>query len=117
MALVSDIAEMYLRIKVPPEDRPYQRFQKSEERPDVYEFSSVVFKTNSSPFQAQLVAKHLLRQTNGNPKMTSLPTDHQRATNTRSGTFHGKSQCCLLGPYTIRAKMLLQEMWTAGCVK
>lgn len=48
VAIVCDIAEMYiyLRIKVPQEDRPYQQFLwrdvKPEEKPDVYEFSSVV---------------------------------------------------------------------------
>ncbi|XP_061190177.1 uncharacterized protein LOC133198039 [Saccostrea echinata] len=61
VALVCDIAEMYLRIKVPLEDRPYQRFlwhdMMLDARPDVYEFSSVVFGINSSPFQVQLVAQ------------------------------------------------------------
>lgn len=56
MALVCDIAEMYFRIKVPQEDRPYQQFLwrdvKQEKKPNVYEFSSVVFGINSSPFQA-----------------------------------------------------------------
>ncbi|XP_062566818.1 uncharacterized protein LOC134229116 [Saccostrea cucullata] len=61
VALVCDIAEMYLRIKVPVEDRSYQRFlwrdMMLDARPDVYEFSSVVFGMNSSPFQAQPVAQ------------------------------------------------------------
>ncbi|XP_065941558.1 uncharacterized protein [Magallana gigas] len=61
VAIVCDIAEMYLRIKVPQDDRPYQQFLwrdvNTEEKPDVYEFSSVVFGINSSPFQAQFVAQ------------------------------------------------------------
>uniref|UniRef100_A0A8W8P1X9 CCHC-type domain-containing protein n=1 Tax=Magallana gigas TaxID=29159 RepID=A0A8W8P1X9_MAGGI len=61
VAIVCDIAEMYLKIKVPQEDRPYQQFLwrdvNTEEKPDVYEFSSVVFGINSSPFQAQFVAQ------------------------------------------------------------
>lgn len=52
---------MYLRSTVPQEDRPYQQFLwrdvKPSEKPDVYEFSSVVFGINSSPFQAQFVAQ------------------------------------------------------------
>lgn len=46
---------------VSQEDRPYQQFLwrdvKPEEKPDVYEFSNVVFRINSSPFQAQFVAQ------------------------------------------------------------
>ena len=62
VALVCDIAEMYLRIEVAPEDRPFHGFlwkdldlQKS---PEEYEFGSVVFGVNSSPFLAQFVTQH-----------------------------------------------------------
>ena len=57
VALMCDIAEMYLRIEVAPKDRPYQRFLwrtlNQERAPDEYEFNRVVFGVNSSPFQAQ----------------------------------------------------------------
>ena len=64
VALMCDIAEMYLRIEVAPKDRPYQRFLlrtlNQERAPDEYEFNRVVFGVNSSPFQAQFVAqKHV----------------------------------------------------------
>ena len=61
VALMCDIAEMYLRIEVAPKDRPYQRFLwralNQERAPDEYEFNRVVFGVNSSPFQAQFVAQ------------------------------------------------------------
>ncbi|XP_052710974.1 uncharacterized protein LOC128185417 [Crassostrea angulata] len=67
VAIVCDITEIYLRIKVPQEDGPYQqflwRYVKPEEKPDVYEFSNVVFGINSLPLQAQFVA-HTHAETN-----------------------------------------------------
>ena len=59
VAIVCDIAEMYLRIGILPEDKPYHRFlwrgTNQNRTPDVYEFDRVVFGVNSSPFQAQFV--------------------------------------------------------------
>lgn len=59
VAVVCDIAEMYLRIGIAPEDKPYHRFLwrgiSQNRPPDVYEFDRVVFGVNSSPFQAQFV--------------------------------------------------------------
>ncbi|CAC5419849.1 unnamed protein product [Mytilus coruscus] len=61
VALVCDIAEMYLRIKIASDDRPFHRFlwhsMKTDQVPEEYEFNSVVFGKNSSPFQAQLVSR------------------------------------------------------------
>ncbi|CAC5424074.1 unnamed protein product [Mytilus coruscus] len=52
---------MYLRIKIGPDDRPFHRFlwrsMKTEQVPEEYEFNSVVFGVNSSPFQAQFVSR------------------------------------------------------------
>ena len=54
VALVCDIAEMYLRIGIAAEDKPYHRFLwrgiDQSRQPDVYEFGRVVFGVNSSPF-------------------------------------------------------------------
>ena len=66
VAIVCDIAEMYLRIGILHEDKPYHRFlwrgTNQSRTPDVYEFDRVVFGVNSSPFLAQFVlqkhAKH-----------------------------------------------------------
>ena len=59
VALVCDIAEMYLRIGVHPQDRPYQRVLwrslNQSEKPKIY---FVVFGINSSPFHAQYVSQH-----------------------------------------------------------
>ena len=59
IALVCDIAEMYLSIRIAPTDRPYHRFlwrgMDSSRHPDVFEFNRVVFGVNSSPFLAQYV--------------------------------------------------------------
>ena len=62
VALVCDIAEMYLRIEIAPEDRPFHRFLwrdlDQQKAPEEYEFSRVVFGVNSSPFLAQFVTQH-----------------------------------------------------------
>ena len=72
VALMCDIAEMYLRIEVTPKDRPYQRSLwrslNQERTPDQYEFNRVVFGVNCSPFQAQFVAqKHAEKYRNEFP--------------------------------------------------
>ena len=60
VAVVCDIAEMYLRVGIVPDDRTYHRFlwrHLDEQRtPDVYEFCRLVFGVNCSPFLAQYVA-------------------------------------------------------------
>ena len=62
VAIVCDIAEMYLRIGISPKDQPYHRFLwrgiEQDRRPDVYEFDRVVFGMNSSQFLAQFVLQH-----------------------------------------------------------
>ena len=62
VAVVCDIAEMYLRIGIAPEDKPFHRFLwrgiDQTRQPDVYEFDRVVFGVNSSPFQAHFVLQH-----------------------------------------------------------
>ena len=59
VAMVCDIAEMYLRIGLSKEDKPYHRFlwrgTNHNQPPKIYEFNRVLFGVNSSPFQAQFV--------------------------------------------------------------
>ena len=59
IAVVCDIAEMYLRIQIPEADRVYHRFLRrncnQDKDPEEYEFNRVVFGVTSSPFQAQFV--------------------------------------------------------------
>ena len=59
VALMCDIKEMYLQIKLKPEDQPYHRFVwwdlETDREPDVFEFNRVVFGVDSSPFQVQFV--------------------------------------------------------------
>ena len=66
VALVCDIGEMYLRLSLAPEDRPFHRFLwrslDQARTPDVYEFDRVVFGVNSSPFQAQFVTQEHLQK-------------------------------------------------------
>jgi hypothetical protein len=61
VALVCDIAEMYLRVEIDPVDRQYFRFlwrnMEPNKSPDIYEFSRVVFGVNCSPFLAQFVSQ------------------------------------------------------------
>ena len=62
VAVVCDIAEMYLRIGIAPEDKPFHRFLwrgiDQIRQPDVFEFDRVVFGVNSCPFRAQVVLQH-----------------------------------------------------------
>ena len=66
VAVVCDIAEMYLRIGIGTADKPYHRFlwrgNTQDRSPDVYEFDRVVFGINSSPFLAQFVLQHHARE-------------------------------------------------------
>ena len=59
VAVVCDIAEMYLRIQIPEADRAYHRFLwrrcDQDKDPEEYEFNRMVFGITSSPFQAQFV--------------------------------------------------------------
>ena len=62
VALICDIAEMYLSVRLHPKDRSYHRFlwrgMNTEQKPLEYEFNSLVFGINSSPFLAQFVSQH-----------------------------------------------------------
>ena len=61
VALVCDVAKMYLRVKLAEKDKKFVRFfwrdldQSRVDLPEVYEFNKVVFGLNSSSFLAQFV--------------------------------------------------------------
>ena len=61
VAVACDVSEMYLQIRIPPEDRPKFRFLwrnlEVDRDPDVYEFERVVFGDASAPFRAQFVSQ------------------------------------------------------------
>jgi hypothetical protein len=66
IALVCDVAEMYLRVEIAKKDRSSFRFlwrdmDKSKD-PVIYEFTRVVFGVSCSPFLAQLVAQEHARK-------------------------------------------------------
>ena len=77
VAVVCDIAEMYLRIGIASGDKPYHRFLWrgiiQNRSPDVFEFDRVVFGVNSSPFLAQFLLQHHARK---------HQSDYRRATET-----------------------------------
>ena len=61
VALICDIAKMYLRIEIMPQDRTFHRFLwrsslKQDKVPDEYEFNRVVFGVSSSLFHAHFVS-------------------------------------------------------------
>ena len=62
VAVVSDVSEMYLQVKVKREDQQFLRFlwrdMDISRTPDCFEFDSLIFGLNSSPFEAQFVVKH-----------------------------------------------------------
>ena len=80
VAIACDISEMYLRIEIAPEDRPFHRFLWRDlnqcKEPEEYEFSRVVFGINSSPFQAQFVT-----QTHAQKHQEDLPMASETALN------------------------------------
>ena len=61
-----DIAEMYLRIGIASDDKPYHRFlwrgRDQSHQTDICEFDRVMFGVSSSPFQAQFVLQHHARK-------------------------------------------------------
>ena len=65
VAVMCDILEMYLRIELIAEDRPYHRFlwrdMKVDQKPSVYEFNRLIFGVNSLRFLAQLVSQYHAR--------------------------------------------------------
>jgi len=65
-ALVSDISQMYRRIRIAPPDRRYFRLLwrnlERKSNPDVYEFERIVFGKNSSPFEAQYTIQEHARR-------------------------------------------------------
>ncbi|XP_065196475.1 uncharacterized protein LOC135827967 [Sycon ciliatum] len=79
IALVCDIAQMYLRISLNPDDRRYHRFlwrTDPSKPPEVYEFCSVVFGVNASPFLAQYVSQQHARSLSSEmPQAASVVLD------------------------------------------
>jgi hypothetical protein len=60
VAIVCDIAEMYLQVSINPCEWTYHRFlwrSNSTKPPDIYQFNRLIFGVNASPFLAQLVAQ------------------------------------------------------------
>ena len=156
IAVVCDIAEMYLRIGITAEDKPYHRFlwrgNSQNRNPDVYEFDRIVFGLNSSPFQAQFVLQHHAQNHQIDypvaaetiQKSTYMDRDQLPCAKTLGvwwladrDVFTFKENAPedtmvytkrnflrkiatlfdpigFLAPFTIRAKMILQDMWTTG---
>ena len=75
VALVYDIAEMYLRTGVHPQDRPYQRMLwrslNQSEKPKILQFTCVVIGINSSSFHAQYVSQHHAKKNNNERPLTA----------------------------------------------
>ena len=102
VAIVCDIAEMYLRIGIHPKERPFHRFLWRSldvtKEPEKYEFQRVVFGFNCSPFLAQFVSReHATKMKNTFPraaetvlKSTYMDDGMDSVTNDKSGIelFH-----------------------------
>ena len=65
VALVYDIKEMYLQIKIEPKDYPLFRIlwrdNRTDQDPEEYEFSRVVFGKKAAPVEAQFIAQENAR--------------------------------------------------------
>ena len=80
VAIACDVAEMYLRIRVNKEDRPFLRFLwrdlDQSKPPEIYEFARVVFGVNSSPFLAQFTTQeHASRNAELSPHASEAVTE------------------------------------------
>ena len=88
VAIVCDIAEVYLRIGILSEDKPYHRFlwrgTNQNRTPDVYEFDRIVFGVNSSPFQTQFVL-----QQHAKKYKDSFPMAAETIEKSTCGRFYG----------------------------
>ena len=83
LAIACDIPEMYLRIRLCPEDKSSHRFLwrdlDASKSPSVYEFIQLVFGVNASPFLAQCVSQfHAMsfRQTHPRASETILKSTY-----------------------------------------
>ena len=75
VALVCDIAGMFLRIGMEPSSRPFHRFLWRDldpsRPPEKYQFNSLVFGVNLCPYEAQFVSrKHTMESKEQYPKAT-----------------------------------------------
>ncbi|XP_052281199.1 uncharacterized protein LOC127878708 [Dreissena polymorpha] len=89
VAVVCDIAEMYLRIGIDHANKPYHRFlwrgMNHNRCPDIYDFDRVVFGENSSPLQAQYVLQQRARE---NLSAFPLAAENHSLTNSTRERFH-----------------------------
>ena len=114
VALICDIAEMYLQIKLYPQDRPSHRFLwrnlSLEEDIKEYEFDRLVFRLNCSPFLAQLMTQHhakiyqerypmaseiILKSTYMDDSMTSVVSEVRESNFIKSYPTFGQGQECM----------------------
>lgn len=79
IAVTADIQEMFLRVKIRPEDQPAQQFlwrgNDRENPPRHYKMSSMIFGAASSPFMAHFVRNH-----NANIHAHKYPQAHKAIT-------------------------------------
>ena len=79
VAVVCDIAEMYLQVGLKEDDRKYHRFlwrASADQEPEIYEFNRVVFGVNASPFLAQHTAQeHARRHQQDLPRAAEVVLD------------------------------------------
>ena len=165
VAVACDVSEMYLQIRIPPEDRLKFRFLwrnlEVNRKPDVYEFERVVFGDASVPFRSQYVSQENVRihqeefplaadtvskSTYMDDSLDSVRDDDSaiqlvqelqelwaKAVMKARKWLSNSSEVLavllpkyffrlagvfdplgLASPFTIRAKILLQDMWTKG---
>eukprot|EP00794_Sanderia_malayensis_P002620 gene2620-3033_t len=67
-AIAGDISKMFLQILLSPEDQIFHRFlwrKDPKDKPEIYQFKSVIFGDAPSPFLACYVIKRVLEEHNG----------------------------------------------------
>ena len=74
VALVCDVAEIYVRIGLDLQDRKYHQFlwrrMDQIKQPGVFEFTGLVFGVNSAPFEAQFISQDALELKDDYPLAT-----------------------------------------------
>ena len=115
IALVCDIAEMYLQIQVKEEDRPCLRFLwrnlDDAMQPEEYEFTRVVFDVNALPFLAQYVSQeHARNHSSKHPRAAdtiTMSTYSEKSPDDAIELYHELSQ--MWASAGMRARKLLSN--------
>ena len=100
IAIAADISEMFLQVELKEEDRAFHRFLwrdlRMDDRPEIYEFSRLVFGGTASPFLAQFVSiEHAKRHQKSFPRAAESIIQSTYMDDTLDSVDSSKNGICL----------------------